>query len=102
MLTYWHWEAMLISNLAMRVIVLPFNDLAGLVQHPDYNILIKPTGYYKDLFQHASSPLWQEAYENKVKPLLDANVATDDVTGLMQTLMEQENLVLYDDYQAVE
>ncbi len=33
---YWHWEAMLISYLATRVIKLPFTSIAGLIANTDY------------------------------------------------------------------
>ena len=35
-LLYWHWEAMIISYLAVRTISLPFNSLEELVLNTDY------------------------------------------------------------------
>ena len=39
---YWHWEAMLISYLATRVIVLPFNNIPELVANSQFRILLMP------------------------------------------------------------
>ena len=37
-LIYYHWEAMLISYLAVRTIVLPFNSLEELAYQTDFNV----------------------------------------------------------------
>jgi hypothetical protein len=37
-LIYWHWEAMIISYLAVRTIVLPFNSIEELLQNTDTNV----------------------------------------------------------------
>ena len=39
-LLYYHWEAMLISYLAVRTIVLPFNSLEELAYQTDFNVSI--------------------------------------------------------------
>ena len=40
-LIYSHWEAMLISYLSTRVIVLPFNDIPELVSKTQYRIILR-------------------------------------------------------------
>ena len=40
-LIYYHWEAMLISYLAVRTIVLPFNSLEELAYQTDFNVSYK-------------------------------------------------------------
>ena len=37
-LIFWHWEAMIISYLAMRKVQLPFQSLEELVKGTDYNV----------------------------------------------------------------
>ena len=38
-LIFWHWEAMLISFLAVRTTVLPFNNIEELVSKTDFKVL---------------------------------------------------------------
>lgn len=68
---FWHWEAMLISYLATRVIVLPFESLDELVEKSDYNIMIIPGSYYEDVFKEAEpGTLFKRAYPTKIQPYL--------------------------------
>ena len=46
-LLYWHWEAMLISYLATRVIVLPFDGISSLVENSDFKIGLSPGSSYE-------------------------------------------------------
>jgi hypothetical protein len=46
---YWHWEAMLISYLATRVIVLPFNSIPELLDKSDFLIALNPGLYLRVL-----------------------------------------------------
>ena len=59
---FWHWEAMLISYLATRVVVLPFNSLVQLVGDTDINIALSPSTSYEDSFRYSKEPLWMEAW----------------------------------------
>ena len=58
-LLYWHWEAMLISYLATRVIVLPFNNIDELVKTSSFKIALNPGSSYEDAFKFATEPSWQ-------------------------------------------
>ena len=49
-LLYWHWEAMLISYLATRVIVLPFNNIDELVKTSSFKIALNPGSSYEGTF----------------------------------------------------
>ena len=55
-LTYYYWEAMLVSYLSTKVVVLPFTNIFELLKNSDYRIaLIGGTSqedYFK-LFNHA-------------------------------------------------
>ena len=61
-LMFWHWEAMLISYLASRVIVMPFNDIADLVSNTDFRINLTPNTSFMDAFQFSKNPDWQAAW----------------------------------------
>ena len=69
-LLYWHWEAMLISYLATRVIVLPFDGVPGLLTTP-FQIALNPGSSYEDAFKTSQDPFWQEAWNERIKPYLD-------------------------------
>lgn len=38
-LIYWHWEAMIISYLAVRNVALPVESLEDLVENTDYKVM---------------------------------------------------------------
>ena len=61
-LMFWHWEAMLISYLASRVIVMPFNDIAQLVSDTDFRIILNPSTSFEDAFKFSQDPDWQAAW----------------------------------------
>ena len=52
---YWHWEAMLISYLASRIVVLPVTSLAGLVEDSGYNIMVTKGTSFSDAFRQEFS-----------------------------------------------
>ena len=59
---FWHWEAMLISYLATRVKVMPFNDIADLVSNTDFRIILEPGTAMEDAFKNSINPDWQAAW----------------------------------------
>ena len=59
---FWHWEAMLISYLATRVKVMPFNDIADLVSNTDFRIILVPSTSMEDAFKNSKNPDWQTAW----------------------------------------
>ena len=61
-LMFWHWEAMLISFLATRVIVMPFNDIPKLVSDTDFRIILKPSTSFEDAFKFSLNQDWQAAW----------------------------------------
>ncbi len=99
MFTYWHWEAMLISYLATRVIVLPFNDLRGLVEESDFRIALIPGSSYEDAFKTSTNPLWQRAWTEKLEPYLEEYVPFQ--RSMITIPSTQPTTALYDNYFAV-
>jgi hypothetical protein len=72
MIFYWHWEAMLVSYLATRVIVLPFNSIAELVRTSnDYRMYVSVGSSMEDSFKRSTDPDWQKAWTEKIEPYLD-------------------------------
>ena len=66
------WKAKLISFLAQRTIVLPFDGVESLILTSDYNIFVSPGTAHEDKFRFAKTPLWQKAWTERVEPNFDA------------------------------
>ena len=68
---FWHWEAMLISYLATRVISLPFKDIPDLVANTQFRIILRPGTSMEDAFKTSRDPIWQSAWTDRVQPYLE-------------------------------
>jgi hypothetical protein len=68
---FWHWEAMLISYLATRVISLPFKDIPDLVANTQFRIILHPGTSMEDAFKTSRDPIWQTAWTDRVQPHLE-------------------------------
>eukprot|EP00095_Tigriopus_kingsejongensis_P012527 maker-scaffold455_size166772-snap-gene-0.36 protein:Tk12527 transcript:maker-scaffold455_size166772-snap-gene-0.36-mRNA-1 annotation:"hypothetical protein L798_01404" len=93
---FWHWEAMIISYLAVRVPALPFQDLEGLLSKTNKKILVKPGSSYVDGFRYSLDPLIQEAWQSRIKDYLDTYPnSRRDLTDLVAS---DPDYVLYDNF----
>ena len=77
-MVFWHWEAMLISYLATRVISLPFKDISDLVINTQFRIITLPGSSYEDDFKSSTDPIWQAAYTDRIRPHLEEHVGITD------------------------
>ena len=68
---FWHWEAMLISYLATRVISLPFKDIPDLVANTQFRIILPPGTSNEDAFKTSTDKNWQTAWTDRVQPHLE-------------------------------
>ena len=71
---FWHWEAMLISYLATRVISLPFKDIPDLVSNTQFRIILQPGTSFEDAFKTSPDQNWQTAWTDRVQPHLEEHV----------------------------
>ena len=71
---FWHWEAMLISYLAKRVISLPFKDIPDLISNTQFRIILTPGSFPEDAFKTSLDPFWQTAWTKRVQPHLEEHV----------------------------
>ena len=71
---FWHWEAMLISYLATRVISLPFKDIPDLVSNTEFGIILRPGTAFEDAFKTSPDQIWQAAWTDRVKVHLEEHV----------------------------
>ena len=84
---FWHWEAMLISNLATRVISLPFKDILDLVANTQFRIVVMPGSSYEAAFRTSTDPIWQTAWTDRVQPHLEEHngFSIQDFANLLTT-----------------
>ena len=68
---YLQWEAMLISYLAQRVTVIPFDSIPKLVADTDFKISLMPGTSFEDVFKTATDPYWQKAWNDRIEPFLE-------------------------------
>ena len=69
-LLYWHWEAMLVSYLATRKTVLPFNTLSEMYENTDFRLALIPDTSFENSFKYSTDPLWQKIYKERLEPNL--------------------------------
>ena len=62
------WKAKLISYLAQRSIVLPFDGVESLMLTSDYKIFAWPSSAQTDSFKLSKVPLWQQAWLERMEP----------------------------------
>ena len=87
-LLYLQWEAMLITYLSTRVIVMPFRSVQELLDATDYQIVIAPGTSFEDAFRYSPDPIMRRAYEENITPRLDEMESDgDDLAHVMKLLM---------------
>ena len=62
---------MLISYLAARVIVLPFDDIATLLTKSNFQISIIAGSTMEDHFKLTKDDVWQRAWKERIEPYLE-------------------------------
>ena len=67
LLCYFHWEAMLISYLAQRVIPIPFTNMQELYDS-DYILATAPGTTNYESFKFGNE-LWKKIYKDKLEPI---------------------------------
>ena len=65
MLCYFHWEAMLVSYLSMRVTRMPFTNMQELYKS-DYKFTTIQGSAYHDTFKYGNE-MWQKIYKEKLE-----------------------------------
>ena len=68
---YYYWEAMLVSYLAARIIVLPFTGIETLMADSEYLIAVWPGTYSQAVFESSIDPVWQKAWNERMKPYME-------------------------------
>ena len=68
---YYHWEAMLISYLSTRFVLLPFTNIKELVENSDYRIGLNRGTTQEAYFMTSNDPFVQKAYSERIEPYLE-------------------------------
>ena len=96
---YYYWEAMLVSYLSTRIIVLPFTNIYELLKNSDYRIGLVGGTSQEDYFKLSLDPIVQQAYKERIEPYLEEFAPFySNYNGL---LLKDESLAVYDDFLAV-
>ena len=98
---FWHWEAMLISYLATRVISLPFKTIPELLTNTQIRILLTPGTSFEDSFKTATDPNWQAAWTDRVQPYLDEIGFDMDRNHISDKVTKDGLTAWYHDYLSV-
>ena len=98
LLLYWHWEAMLISYLATRKIVLPFDNMEGLVKTSNYKIAIVPGTNAENIFKYSTDEWWQKAWTERIEPYLQNYAGIKKFQDLMKFPMEDSEIAVFDKF----
>ena len=91
---FWHWEAELISFLAIRTTSLPFKDITGLVVNTQWRIILRPGSSSEDAFKTSPDPIWQAAWTDRIQPHLEDHVGFTD-QELADEIIKDESSAWY-------
>jgi hypothetical protein len=95
MLFYWHWEAKLISQLATRVTVLPFNSIEQLVRTSEYRLYVAPGTANEDDFKYSTDPVMQEAWTKKIEPYLEEYKVIKGYKKVIELVRNDPTVTMY-------
>ena len=70
-LFYYFWEAMLVSYLAARIVVLPFTDIQTMLALTDYKVAVIHNSYQQSVFQESMDPTWKMVWAERIEPNLE-------------------------------
>lgn len=70
-LIYWHWEAMIISFLAVRTTVLPFYSMEEMATKTNFKVVVQPGTSYVDTFRLSNNPMLKEIYSDRIEPYIE-------------------------------
>ena len=98
LLTYYYWEAMLVSYLSARFIVMPFNSIPELITNTDYKIVVLPGSSMMESFKQSNNFYWQEAWKNRIEPNIKEEFKDFTVNDYVRYIIENDDVAYYDNY----
>ena len=107
----WSFTGDLISALLNRVTILPFKDIATLVQNTNYLISVYPDSTQEDRFRLSKDKYDQIAYEERIKPFLKdfdkSYRGNSTITANFHSFIQKQNNLItisdvnYDEYNTI-
>ena len=98
-LLFWHWEAMLVSYLATRKTVLPFQTLEEMYLNTDFRLALIPSTVFEDAFKYSTDPIWSAIYEQRLKDHLpEYKDFPDHLFDMIHFIENDFSTALYDSY----
>ena len=91
--TYYHWEAMLVSYLSTRITVLPFTTMGEMLKESDYRIGLMPGTIQEDFFKLSPDPMLQQAFKERIEPYLEDYPSS--YADLIALTLKDESLAVY-------
>ncbi|XP_059081679.1 glutamate receptor ionotropic, kainate glr-3-like isoform X2 [Tigriopus californicus] len=95
-LIYWHWEAMIISFLAVRTTVLPFSSMEEMLTKTDFKVAVQPGTSYVDTFRHSNNPMLKRIWTERIEPYI-ADYPQSKI-GLSMKIIEESGYALFDNF----
>jgi hypothetical protein len=99
MIFFWHWEAMLITYLSIRVTVLPFYSIEQMV-HSEYRLYVWPGSSNEDDFKYSTNPVKQEAWTRKIEPYLEEYKANTGYKRI-ELVRKDHTVALFGDFHGI-
>ena len=98
LLTYYYWEAMLVSYLSARFIVLPFNSIPELITNTDFKIVVLPGSSMMESFKQSNNFYWQQAWKTRIEPNLKEEFKDFAVNDYVRYIIDNDDVAYYDNY----
>ena len=98
LLTYYYWEAMLISYLSTRFVVLPFNNIPELISRTNSKISLFPGSSLMDSFSQSEDHYWKEAWKYRIKPNLIEEFNDFTTDDFVRYIIDHDDVSYYDNY----
>ena len=89
---------MLVSYLATRKTVLPFENLAEMYLNTEIRLALIPSTTYEDNFKYSTDPLFQNIYNERLKPHLEEYKDAVDMNDVIKFIINDFGTAMYDGY----
>ena len=88
---------MLVSYLATRKTVLPFDTLSEMFEKTDFRLALIPSTSFEDSFKYSTDPLWQKIFKERLEPhLQEYSDYPNHLSDMVYFLRNDHKTALYD------
>ena len=101
-LLYYHWEAMLVSYLSSRKLVMPFTNVEDMYLNTDFRLALIPSTTYEDNFRYSKIPIWQNIFKERLEPhLKEYENYPDHLFDMLHFIRNDFSTALYDSFDPI-